>query len=107
MSQQRKIKFERRNYQASSVHESLEIDIGEMPYPPKYFVCAVNIFNRMVYAQPITSKDREKVIPVVKKILKKSGDFQRVTTDLGLSFLKDMLLKRGTHLNLKVRKIFN
>ena len=37
MSQQRKIKIKRRSYHASSVHESLEIDIAEMPFC--LFVC--------------------------------------------------------------------
>ena len=75
MSQQRKIKFKRRSYHASSVHESLEIDIAEMPYKPKYFVCAVNVFNRMIYAIPCTSTSKEKVIPAIKKFSKKVVTF--------------------------------
>ena len=60
MSQQRKIKIKRRSYHASSVHESLEIDIAEMPYEPNYFLCGVNVFNRMIYAIPCTSTSKEK-----------------------------------------------
>ena len=106
MSQQRKIKIKRRSYHASSVHESLEIDIAEMPYEPNYFLCGVNVFNRMIYAIPCTSTSKEKVIPAIKKIIKKTGNFQRVTADAGFKDYREIFLKMGTHLNIKVRKTF-
>ena len=84
----------------------LSIDIAEMPYysyNKEYFIVCIDLFNKMLYTEPIIEKGKKDVFPALTKILNRSKDFEKVTVDGELWWLADYFKQKGkTHVNIKV-----
>ena len=105
MSMKRRRNWKKGYYQVNHNNERAEIDIAEIPkynpYNKKYFILCVDLYSRMIYCEPVESKEKKFVFPALEKTIKESGNFESVTVDGELKHFDQWFNPRHMNVNVK------